>query len=173
MSDKITIPDEVIIDKIYVIRGQRVMLDRDLAELYGVETKRLKEQVRRNINRFPESFMFELTSEEHKTLRSQFATLKRGRHSKYPPFVFTEHGILMLSSVLNSELAIKMSVQIIETFVQLRKLANNYEEIMNKINQMESQNNEQFSEIYEVLQRLLSKPEEKPRKKIGYNAEKK
>jgi len=172
MSDKITIPDEVIIDKIYVIRGQRVMLDRDLAELYGVETKRLKEQVRRNINRFPESFMFELTSEEHKTLRTQFATLKRGRHSKYPPFVFTEHGILMLSSVLNSELAIKMSVQIIETFVQLRKLANNYEEIMNKINQMESQNNEQFSEIYEVLQRLLSKPEEKPRKEIGYKADK-
>ena len=171
MSTKITIPDEIITNKIYLIREQKVMLDRDLAELYGVETKRLKEQVRRNINRFPESFMFELTSEEHKTLRSQFATLKRGRHSKYPPFVFTEYGILMLSSVLNSELAIKMSVQIIETFVQLRKLANNYEEIMNKINQMESHNNEQFSEIYEVLQNLLSKPEEKPRTKIGYKKE--
>jgi phage regulator Rha-like protein len=168
MSKEITIPDEVIINKIYVIREQKVMLDRDLAELYGVETRRLKEQVRRNINRFPESFMFELTSEEHKSLRSQFATLKRGRHSKYPPFVFTEHGILMLSSVLNSETAIKMSVQIVESFVQLRKLANNYDEIMNKINQMESRNNEQFSEIYEVLQRLLSKPEEKPRKKVGY-----
>ena len=168
MSDEITIPDEVITNKIYVIRGKKVMLDKDLAELYNVETKRLKEQVRRNINRFPESFMFELTTEEHSTLRSQIATLKRGRHSKYPPFVFTEHGILMLSSILNSELAIKMSVQIIETFVQLRKLANNYEEIMNKINQMESHNNEQFSEIYEVLQRLLSKPEEKLRTKIGY-----
>jgi|TARA_B110000908_G_scaffold166346_1_gene217293 phage regulator Rha-like protein len=168
MSKEITIPDEVIINKIYVIRDQKVMLDRDLAELYGVETRRLKEQVRRNINRFPESFMFELTSEEHKSLRSQFATLKRGRHSKYPPFVFTEHGILMLSSVLNSETAIKMSVQIVESFVQLRKLANNYDEIMNKINQMESRNNEQFSEIYEVLQRLLSKPEEKPRTKVGY-----
>ena len=168
MDDKITIPNEAIINKIYLARGQKVMLDRDLAELYGVETRRLKEQVRRNVNRFPESFMFELTTEEYKSLRSQSATLKRGRHSKYPPFVFTEHGILMLSNVLNSEAAIKMSVQIIESFVQLRKLANNYEEIMNKIQQMESQYNNQFSEIYEVLQRLLSKPEEKPRKQIGY-----
>lgn len=168
MSKEITIPEEIITSKIYLIRSQKVMLDKDLAELYNVETKRLKEQVRRNIDRFPESFMFELTTEEHASLRSQFATLKKGRHSKYPPFVFTEHGILMLSSVLNSELAIKMSVQIIETFVQLRKLANNYEEIMNKIHQMESQNNEQFSEIYQVLQNLLSKPEGKPRPQIGY-----
>ncbi len=168
MNKEITIPDEVIINKIYVIRGQKTMLDRDLAELYGVETKQLKRQVRRNIERFPSSFMFELTKEENEELRSQFGTLKQGTHFKYPPFVFTEHGILMLSSVLNSELAIKMSVHIIETFVQLRKLANNYEEIMSKINQMESRNNEQFSEIYEVLQRLLSKPEEKPRTQIGY-----
>lgn len=173
MSDKITIPDEVIINKIYVIRGQKVMLDRDLAEIYGVETKQLKRQVRRNIERFPLSFMFELTKEENEELRSQIGTLKQGAHFKYPPFVFTEHGILMLSSVLNSELAVKMSVQIIETFVQLRKLANNYDEIMSKINQMESRNNDQFSEIYEVLQRLLSKPEEKPRKEVGYNASKK
>jgi phage regulator Rha-like protein len=168
MSNDITIPDESIINKIYVIRNQKVMLDKDLAELYDVETKQLKRQVRRNINRFPESFMFELTKEENEILRSQFGTLKRGGHSKYPPFAFTEHGILMLSSVLNSEMAIKMSVQIIETFIQLRKLANNYEEIMNKIHQIESQHNEQFSEIYEVLQRLLSKPEEKPKPKIGY-----
>ncbi|MDP2067434.1 MAG: ORF6N domain-containing protein [Lutibacter sp.] len=147
------------------------MLDKDLAELYNVETKRLKVQVRRNIDRFPAFFMFELTTEEYAALRSQIATLKRGRHSKYPPFVFTEHGILMLSSVLNSELAIKMSVQIIETFIQLRKLANNYEEIMKKINQMESQNNEQFSEIYDVLQQLLEKPKDEPRTKIGYKKE--
>ena len=171
MNKKITIPDEVIINKIYVIRDQKVMLDKDLAEIYNVQTKRLKEQVRRNIDRFPASFMFELTAEEHSSLRSQIATLKRGRHSKYPPFVFTEHGILMLSSVLNSELAVKMSVQIIETFVQLRKLANNYDDIMHKINEMESRNNEQFSEIYEVLKRLLSKPEEQARKAIGYKTD--
>jgi len=137
MKDKITIPNEVIINKIYIIRGQRIMLDRDLAVLYGVETKQLKRQVRRNIERFPLPFMFELTKEENEELRSQIGTLKQGTHFKYPPFVFTEHGILMLSSVLNSEKAIKMSVQIIETFVQLRKLANNYEEIMKKIQQME------------------------------------
>ena len=168
MKTKITILDEIITNKIYLIRNQKVMLDRDLAELYGVETKRLKEQVNRNINRFPETFMFKLTTEEDTALRSQFATLKRGRHSKYPPFAFTEHGILMLSSVLNSKLAIKMSVHIIETFVQLRKLANNYEDIMNKMQQMESQYSKQFGEIYKVLQRLLEKPKEKPRQKIGY-----
>jgi phage regulator Rha-like protein len=171
MSEKIAVSDEIITSKIYLIRNQKVMLEKDLAELYNVETKRLKEQVRRNIDRFPASFMFELTTEEYAALRSQNATLKRGRHSKYPPFVFTEHGILMLSSVLNSELAIKMSVQIIETFIQLRKLANNYEEIMKKINQMESQNNEQFSEIYDVLQQLLEKPKDEPRTKIGYKKE--
>ena len=165
---KSIIPSENIVNKIYEFRDQKVMLDKDLAELYGVETRRLKEQVRRNINRFPESFMFELSKEEHESLRSQFATLKRGRHSKYPPFVFTEHGILMLSSVLNSEIAIKMSVQIIETFVQLRKIANNYDEIMSKIKQMESQYNNQFGEIYEALQQLLSKPKEQSRTKIGY-----
>ena len=87
------------------------MIDRDLADLYGVETKQLKRQVRRNIERFPSSFMFELTKEENQELRSQIGTLKKGTHFKYPPFVFTEHGILMLSSVLNSQLAVKLSVQ--------------------------------------------------------------
>ncbi len=172
MSDKITIPDEVIINKIYVIRGQKVMLDRDLAELYDVQTRRLKEQVRRNINRFPEEFMFELTKEELNEWRTQYASSNRDVMGiRIAPFVFTEHGILMLSSVLNSEKAVQMNIQIIKTFVQLRKLANNYEEIMAKIQQIESQTNEQFSEIYEVLQRLLSKPEEKPRKQIGYKAD--
>lgn len=171
MTRKISIPDEAIISRIFVIRGQKVMIDRGLADLYGVETKQLKRQVRRNIERFPSSFMFELTKEENQELRSQIGTLKKGTHFKYPPFVFTEHGILMLSSVLNSQLAVKMSVQIIETFIQLRKLAANYDEIMNRINQMESRNRKQFGEIYEVLQRLMSKPEEKPRKEIGYKTD--
>ncbi|WP_240673091.1 ORF6N domain-containing protein [Aequorivita ciconiae] len=171
MSNKITIPDEVIINKIYVIRGQKVMLDRDLADLYDVETRRLKEQVRRNINRFPEEFMFELTKEELEEWRTQYASSNRDVMGiRIAPFVFTEHGILMLSSVLSSEKAVQMNIQIIKTFVQLRKIANNYEEIMAKIRQMESQTNEQFSEIYKVLQNLLSKPEEKPRKEIGYKA---
>ena len=161
------IPSESIINKIYVFREQKVMLDSDIAELYQVETKRLNEQVKRNLDRFPESFMFQLTKEEWADLKSQNATSSwGGRRSE--PFVFTEHGILMLSSVLNSDIAIKMSVQIIETFVQLRKLANNYEAIMQKIRQMESQYNHQFSGIYQALQQLLSKPKETPRPKIGY-----
>lgn len=169
MSEKITIPDEVILNKIYVIRGQKVMKDRDLAELYDVETRRLKEQVRRNISRFPEEFMFELTKEELEEWRTQYASSNRDVMGiRIAPFVFTEHGILMLSSVLSSEKAVQMNIQIIKTFVQLRKIANNYEEIMAKIQQIESQTNEQFSEIYQVLQNLLSKPEEKPRKEIGY-----
>jgi len=171
MNEKITIPDEVIINKIYVIRDQKVMIDSDIAELYGVTTKRLNEQVKRNSNRFPSNFMFELTKEEKNQLVANCDHLKKLKFSPVLPKVFTEHGILMLSSVLNSELAVKMSVQIIETFVQLRKLANNYDDIMHKINEMESRNNEQFSEIYEVLKRLLSKPEEQARKAIGYKTD--
>lgn len=170
--DKSVIPSESIVNKIYVFRGQKVMLDSDLAELYRVETKRLNEQVKRNIGRFPKSFMFQLTREEWLNLKSQNATSRWGGRRK-EPFVFTEHGILMLSSVLNSDIAIKMSVQIIETFVQLRKIANNYEEIMSKIKQMESQYNNQFGEIYEALQQLLPKKEEKPRQKIGYKKNRK
>ena len=170
--DKSVIPSESIVNKIYVFRGQKVMLDSDLAELYRVETKRLNEQVKRNIGRFPKSFMFQLTREEWLNLKSQNATSRWGGRRK-EPFVFTEHGILMLSSVLNSDIAIKMSVQIIETFVQLRKIANNYEEIMSKIKQMESQYNNQFGEIYEALQQLLSKKEEKPRQKISYKKNRK
>lgn len=168
MNKEISIPNETIVTKIYLIRGQKVMIDKDLADLFDVETKQLKRQVRRNIERFPISFMFELSLEENKSLRSQFGTLEKGKHSKYSPFVFTEHGILMLSSVLNSKVAIKMSVQIIETFVELRKLSNNYEEIMSKIQQIETKNNKEFSEIYEVLTQLLSKPKDHKRVKIGY-----
>ena len=108
MSKKLIIPREVIANKIYEFRGKKVMLSTDLAELYEVETKRVNEQVKRNIGRFPERYMFKLTEEEHESLRSQNATLKRGQHSKYPPYAFTEHGILMLSSVLKSERADKV-----------------------------------------------------------------
>jgi hypothetical protein len=109
MNESITVPDEIISSKIYFIRQQKVMLDNDLAELYNVETKQLKRQVRRNIERFPEDFMFELTQNENEILRSQFGTLKRGEHSKYLPMAFTEQGVAMLSSVLNSPTAIKVN----------------------------------------------------------------
>ena len=144
------------------------MLDKDLAELYGVETKRLKEQVRRNIERFPKTFMFELTTKEYVSLRSQIVTLEKGRYSRYPPFVFSEHGILMLSSVLKSDKAISMSIHIIEIFVQLRKLAYKYEIISSKIQQMELKNRNQFGEIIKILESLLVNPKQKPRRKIGY-----
>jgi hypothetical protein len=104
------LPDEIIIRKIYWIRGEKVMLDEDLAELYGVEVKRLKESVRRNMNRFPADFLPELTWEEYHSLRSQFSSLKRGQHSKFLPFAFTEQGVSMLSSVLHSETAIHMNI---------------------------------------------------------------
>jgi len=118
------IPLEVIEGKIFVLRGHRVMLDRDLAELYGVPLKRLNEQVKRNQNRFPDDFMFQLTLEEGKAvlaLRSQFATLKRGEHLKYAPRVFTEHGAVMLANVLKSGLAVRASIQVVRAFVHLRQ----------------------------------------------------
>jgi len=164
--------DEILLNKIYFIRGQKVMLDADLAMLYGVETRRLKEQVRRNINRFPEQFMFELSDEENQNLRSQYATLSHGKFSKYLPFAFTEHGILMLSNVLKSEKAIEVSIRIIEVFVKLRtfildnaKLKTEIEEIKLKLNN-QSQNIEL---VFKYLDELIEQKENtKPRTRIGY-----
>ncbi|MEN8249690.1 MAG: ORF6N domain-containing protein [Bacteroidota bacterium] len=130
MSEELTIPQEVIASKIYQIRNKKVMLSSDLAELYQVETRRLNEQVKRNINRFPKQYMFRLTIDEHKALRSQNATLKRGQHSKYPPYAFTEHGVLMLSSVLRSERAEKVNLLIIDTFVELNKMLLTHKDIL-------------------------------------------
>jgi regulator of replication initiation timing len=117
-----TIPDEIILNQIYYLRGHKIMLDTELAELYEVETKQLKRQVRRNIERFPEDFMFELTDIEFSSLRSQIGTLKRGEHSKYLPMAFTEQGVAMLSSVLNSRRAISVNIQIIRIFTKLRQM---------------------------------------------------
>lgn len=114
------LPEEVISSKIYFIRDQKVLLDSDLAAIYAVETKQLKRQVRRNSERFPEDFMFELSEVEYEVLRSQFGTLKRGEHTKYLPMAFTEQGIAMLSSVLSSPTAIKVNIQIIRVFTKIR-----------------------------------------------------
>ena len=127
---KVAIPEEVILSKIYEIRGKKVMLSNDLAELYQVETKALNQQVKRNIGRFPERYMFHLTAEEHKSLRSQNVTLERGQHSKYPPYAFTEHGVLMLSNVLKSERADKVSLLIVDTFVKLRELLLTHKDLL-------------------------------------------
>ncbi len=124
MSDKISIiPDDTVISKIYFIRNQKVMLDRDLAALYGVETKRLKEQVKRNLDRFPDDFMFVLSKEEFENWRSQIATSNSDKMSlRYAPMAFTEHGVLMLSSVLSSEKAIQTNIQIMRIFTKTRQL---------------------------------------------------
>ena len=136
MSD--TISEELISSKIYLIRGQKVMLDRDLAEMYDVETKRLKEQVKRNIERFPPNYMFELTKEENNVLRSQNATLKQGQHSKYSPYVFSEHGVLMLSNVLKSSRAIETSIRIIDVFIKLREMIISQKDILLKLEQLDN-----------------------------------
>jgi hypothetical protein len=166
------IPDEIILNQIYFIRGQKVMFDKDLAKLYGVETKRLNEQVRRNSSRFPAHFMFQLTDYENEALRSQIATLKPGEHSKYNPFVFTEHGVLMLSNVLKSESAIAVSIRIIDVFVKLRQaifdnsdLRLMYEELKKKTDN----NTKNIELVFQYLDELLEKKENpEPRKVIGF-----
>jgi hypothetical protein len=159
---------EVIQHKIYEIRGHKVMLDFHLAELYNVETRVLKQAVRRNNNRFPTDFMFELSEAEMNSLRSQIVTLKKGRgqHSKYLPFAFTEQGIAMLSSVLNSEKAIEINISIIRAFVTIRQFSLSYSELKSRIEEIESQ----FPDIYKALNYLVDKDanNKTERNKIGY-----
>lgn len=164
---------ESVQKKIYLIRSQKVMLDTDLAELYGVTAKRLNEQVKRNLKRFPLDFMFQLNEDEHTSLRSQIATLKqsRGRHRKYLPYAFTEQGISMLSSVLNSEQAIQVNVAIMRTFVNIRKAMLTHKDLASKLRQLEKKNAEQDKQIYtifEAIKSLMEVPEKKKRK-IGFN----
>jgi phage regulator Rha-like protein len=172
MAKEMAIPDEAIVNKIYLISGQKVMIDKDLALLYGVETKRLKEQVNRNLKRFPIHFMFELSQEENDVfLRSQNATLKRGAHSKYLPFAFTEHGVLMLSNVLKSNRAIEMSIKIIDVFVKLREMLLTHKDILLKLEQLEQQivqNSEDIQMIFTTLKQFLIPPEQTNRTRIGF-----
>lgn len=162
--------EEKIVDKIHLIRGQKVMIDRDLAELYGTETKRLKEQVNRNLSRFPKHYMFELTQKEYESLRSQNATLKQGGHAKYLPYAFTEHGVLMLANVLKSARAIEMSIKVIDVFVKLREMLLTHKDILFKLELLEKQvvqNSEEIQTIFTALKQLLNPPQE-PRKRIGF-----
>jgi len=175
----VKLPDEVVIEKIYLIRGMKVMLDRDLAELYGVETRRLKEQVRRNIDRFPEDFMFELTEKEHQHLKEQYIKGSRGRHSKYPPFAFTEHGVLMLSSVLNSDRATKVNIQIMRIYVRIRKMVLAHKDLLLKMDHLEKRmvnQDERITLIFKYLKKFMDAKEKanedeiefRQRKRIGF-----
>ncbi len=166
---------ELINQKIHQIREQKVMLDYDLAELYQVETRVLKQAVRRNLDRFPEDFMFELTSEENNFLRSQSVILEKGRgtFSKYLPFAFTEQGVAMLSSVLKSKTAIQANISIMRAFVTIRQIAFTNRELSLKLNDLEKQYNQQFEDVFEVLDFLVKKNqltcEQEQRPRIGFS----
>lgn len=168
MSDTI-MHVERIEQSIHLIRGQKVMLDRDLAALYGVETKRLKEQVRRNIERFPDDFMFVLSDTEFTHWRSHFATSNADRMGlRHAPMAFTEQGVAMLSSVLNSKQAIDVNIAIMRTFVKLRYMLDNHAKLAQKLAELESRYDEQFRVVFEVLNELMAAPEPK-RKPIGFS----
>jgi cell division protein FtsL len=171
-QNKLQIADDLVLSKIYVIRNQKVMLDRDLAALYGVETKQLKRQVNRNSERFPEDFMFELTKTENDALRSQFGTLKRGEHSKFLPYAFSEHGVLMLSSVLMSENAIKVNIQIMRIFTKIRQSFADTTELrlaVEEIRRKTENNTKNIEVVFQYLDELFLKKEDpQNRTKIGY-----
>src|ERR1700743_1649497 len=165
----ITVADETIVTKIYHLRGQKVMLDEDLAELYQVPTGRLNEQVKRNIDRFPVDFMFQLTEDEFKNLKSQNATSSWGGRRKLPS-AFAEHGVLMLSSVLNSSIAIGVNIQIMRIYTKMREMLMTNQEILLKLEQLEKQvvqNSDDIQMIFGALKELLNPPLE-PRPRVGF-----
>lgn len=176
-EDKMMVPDEIIMSKIYLIRGKKVMLDRDLAELYGVETKVLKQAVKRNIDIFPEHFMFELTKQEFENLRSQTVTSSWGGQ-RYLPYVFTDHGVLQVANVLRSKRAKKMSIRIIEVFIKMHEIILNQlsnKELFFKFNELEkkfAEHDDKIMLIFEYLKQLeqdkQEELEQQNRKRIGY-----
>ena len=162
--------DSIIENKIHLIRGQKVMLDRDLAELFGVETRALKQQVKRNMDRFPLHFMFELSENEADFLVSQNVIPSKKQLGGALPYVFTEHGVLMLANVLKSKSAIEMSVKIIDVFVKLRELVNSQKDILLKLELLEKttlKNSKEIQVLFDAVKQLIQEPK-KERTKIGY-----
>ncbi len=176
-NNSVDIAEEIIVSKIYTIRDKQVMLSQDLAELYEVETRVLNQQVKRNIGKFPERYMFQLTKDENDRLRSQNVILKRGRHAKYLPYAFTEHGILMLASVLNSVRADKVNMLIIDTFIKLRELMVMHKDAIRQFEQVQdklTEHDNQISVIFEYLKQLEAikqqELEQKNRKRVGFKS---
>jgi hypothetical protein len=161
---------ERIESRILVIRGQKVMLDASLAGLYAVTTKALNQAVKRNLVRFPGDFMFQLTAEEATLLRSQSVTLKtgRGRHRKYQPYAFTEQGVAMLSSVLRSERAVLVNVEIMRAFVRLRRMLETHADLARKLAALERKYDAQFKSVFDAIRELMAPPDPKPRRRIGF-----
>lgn len=170
---KSLIPAEIIEQRILLIQGHKVMLDSDLAELYGVEAKRLNEQVKRNITRFPSDFMFQLSEDDYSALRSQIATLKPGRggHRKYLPYAFTEQGVAMLSSVLNSERAIEVNILIMRSFVKLREMISTHKDLAKKLEGLEQKYDSQFKMVFDAIRQLMAPAESKNKRAIGFGRE--
>ena len=163
---ELTVTEQLTISKIYIFRNQRVMMDFDLAEIYGVETKVLKRSVKRNIERFPEDFMFELSENEFENLRCQIGTSSWGG-SRYAPFAFTEHGAVMLASVLNSNTAAKASIFVVRAFVKLKQIVDTYKVLSDRIDDLEDKYDEQLYQIIEAI-RELSEQKNTPRTSIGF-----
>ena len=156
-------------DQIVVIRGRRVMLDSDLAKIYGVLPKRLNEQVKRNRDRFPPDFMFQLTADETRSMRSQFATSKLGRGGRRSrPYAFTEHGAVMLASVLNSPTAVSASIQVVRAFVRLRHMVGMYTELASKLEVLEEKYDGQFRVVFEAIRELMRPVSKTPGSRIGF-----
>lgn len=163
------IAQERVVLSILLLRGQRVLLDADLAALYGVPTKALNQAVRRNAERFPDDFMFQLTAEEAERLRSQTVTLDagRGRHRKYRPLAFTEQGVAMLSGVLHSPRAIAVNVQIMRAFVELRRVVESHAGLARKLDELERRYDGQFKSVFEAIRQLMA-PTSRSKRKIGF-----
>lgn len=167
MSQKPIVPTEQIENRIYLLRGQRVMLDDDLAILYEVETKVLNRSVKRNLRRFPEDFMFQLSTKEFESLRCQFGTSKRGGR-RYPPYAFTEQGVAMLSSVLNSRRAIQVNIEIMRAFVRLRQMLSSNVDLARKLAALEKKYDAQFRVVFDAIRELMTPPAPKKKRSIGF-----
>lgn len=165
-----TLPTEVIEKKILLIREEKVMLDADLAELYGVETKMLVRAVKRNIERFPADFMIQLDMNEFDNLRFQFGTSSRWGGRRYLPYAFTEQGVAMLSSVLNSKRAVQVNIEIMRAFVKLRQMLSSNAELARRLNTLEKKYDSQFKAVFDAIRQLMIPPEPK-KKKIGFKRE--
>ena len=172
MPEPTVVPLERIERAILVLRGHKVMLDSDLAALYGVRTKVLNQAVSRNIERFPADFMFQLTEEEATRLRSQIVTLKtgRGRHRKYLPYAFTEQGVAMLSGVLRSTRAVQVNIEIMRAFVRLRQMLASNVELARRLDDLEKKYDAQFKSVFDAIRALMA-PAKQPRRRIGFRGE--
>lgn len=169
-TSNLSIPPERVERRILLIRGQRVMLDTDLAELYQVQTFRLNEQVKRNRTRFPEDFMFRLTKKEARSLTSQFARSNKGRGGRRtPPYAFTEQGVAMLSSVLRSERAVQVNIAIMRAFVKLREMLASHRDLARRLGEMEQKYDAQFKVVFDAIRELM-KPAPRPMRKIGFRS---